>query len=95
MRPRTTKPGVVKPLCTSVSGGMAMLGVGKNSFYGLIDDGEIEVVRLYGRVLPTIASLEALVARRATRKRAARADATRDDPHHDAEHQRAAGRARP
>ena len=68
MRPKATPPDQ-KPLCTSVSGAMDMLGVGKNTMFELIRDGEIEVARLYGRTLPIIESIERLIKRGGTKKR--------------------------
>jgi hypothetical protein len=71
VRPKATPPDL-KPLCTSVSGAMDMLGVGKNTVFELIRDGEVEVARLYGRTLPIIESIERLIACGGTKKRIGR-----------------------
>ncbi len=56
-----------KPLIISVNAGCEALGIGRNSLYNLIESGEIETVRIFGRTLLRMDSVEALVQRGGTK----------------------------
>jgi excisionase family DNA binding protein len=62
----------LKPLSVSVPTAATLLGVGTTTVWNLIATGRIEVVRIGRRTLPTMASLERLVAETAVASRQAR-----------------------
>ena len=64
----------LKPLAVSVPTAATLLGVGTTTVWNLIATGRIEVLRIGRRTLPTVASLERLVAETAVPSGQARDD---------------------
>jgi excisionase family DNA binding protein len=64
----------LKPLAVSVPTAATLLGVGTTTVWNLIATGRIEVIRIGRRTLPTMSSLERLVAETAVPSRQAQDD---------------------
>jgi hypothetical protein len=64
--PKLSNEILPEPVVTSNWGAQQMLGVGKSTVDKMIAAGELEVVPIWGRTLPTIASIRRLVERGGT-----------------------------
>jgi hypothetical protein len=63
----STQENLPEPALTTIRGAQQMLGgVCRSTVYELIDAGEIQTVRILGRTLPKIASIQALIERGGT-----------------------------
>lgn len=61
---------VIEPLSVRVPTALKMVGLSRSKFYELVEDGEIEIVKVGRSTLVVVESLKSFVDRRRERRRA-------------------------
>lgn len=67
-QPKVDAEDLPEPITVSVATALRLLGLGRSKFYELIQDEEIEVVKVGRRTLVLMASIRSFVERRRVRR---------------------------